>query len=175
MNNLVQHLFCSDFIGLACKFHVSPSSCDNPTHYEDYIRFSACTDFKSGVGVTHILLDGEQARIAGFVTLRATSLVSENEQGTMNVHPAIEIAELAVDAEYEQKGVGTGLLNIAVDFSDSLRSTCIGIKHIVVCADPKAIDFYKKFGFVDISAVYEVLHDGWNDNCSALLMTLPEI
>ena len=99
------------------------------------------------MGVTHILIDTAKQNIAGFITLRATSLVSEGTDKIKLVEPAIEIAELAVDAKYERQGIGSALIGIAIDVSDELRKKVIGIRHIVVCADKSAIEFYKKLGF----------------------------
>ena len=165
----------SDNAGLASDFHVSPNSCENPEYYEEYIKLNAIGDHQKGMGVTHVLLDEEQKRLLGFITLRATSLVSEGYDGVKNVHPALEIAELAVEEKFERQGVGTTLLALAIDIADELRSNMVGIRHIVVCADKAAVGFYQKFGFGKLSSLYEVLHDGWNDLCEPLCITLPEM
>ena len=175
---LVETLLSRDNIGLAWKFHVSPNSCDNPEYYDNYIRLSATSDYIKGMGVTHLLVDeiasGEQI-LAGYVTLRSTSLISDGADGKKIVQPALEIAELAVHKDYERRGIGTDLISIAISEADSLRREYIGIRHILVCADPRAIGFYEKFGFVRIASMYEVLHDGWNNDCEPLFITLPEI
>lgn len=177
---LAEEKLSLDNVGLAWGFRVSPSSCDNPEHYENYIRFSALSDYKSGMGVTRLLVDCEDAknkRLAGYVTLRATSLVSSGSGEKKNVQPALEIAELAVHEDYERKGVGTGLVAIAIDMADVLRTNDIGIKHILVCSDPKSVGFYKNdnIRFAELSALYDVLYDGWNDFCTPLIITLPEL
>ena len=175
---LVEEILSRNNSGLAWSFHVSPDSCSNPNYYDNYIRFCAISDYVKGMGVTHLLIDeGESGEpvLAGYVTLRSTSLISDGSDGKKNVQPALEIAELAVRGDYERKGVGTGLISIAVAEADTLRSKNIGIRHILVCADPYAVGFYEKFGFVKIASVYDVLHDGWNDNCEPLFTTLPEI
>ena len=171
---LREKLFCQELAGLAWKFHVNPNSCDNPDYYDSYIRFSAIGDQKMGVGVTHVMVDVEKDRLAGFVTLRATSLVSEGENGKKYVEPSLEIAELAVDADYERQGIGKTLIAIAEATADELRQAYIGIRHIVVCADSSAVGFYRRFNFGKLSELYEVLHDGWNDNCEPLYITLEE-
>lgn len=167
-------LFNTKMIGLAWSFQVSPNSCTNPAYYEEYIKFNAIGDYQKGVGVTHTLVDIENERIAGFVTLRATSLVSIGRDNVKMVEPSLEIAELAVDKDYERRGVGTALIEISIGIADELRKMHIGIRHIVVCADESAVGFYKKQGFGELSTLYEVLHDGWNDDCDALYITLPE-
>lgn len=171
---LSQKLFGKDIAGLAWSFHVNPDSCANPSYYDNYIRLSAISDYRKGMGVTFVLGDAEKNRIAGFVTLRATSLVSEGENSAKYVEPSLEIAELAVDADYEHCGVGSILVSIAIDAADNLRRTQLGIRHVVVCADSAAVGFYKKLGFGDLSSLYEALHDGWNDDCAAMYITMPE-
>ena len=169
-----EKLFNQELAGLAWKFQVSPKSCNNQEYYNEYIRYSAIGDQQKGVGVTRVLVDTESERIAGYVTLRATSLVSEGENHVKLVEPSLEIAELAVDAEFERQGIGSALIGIAIDVADELRKNYLGIRHLVVCADGSAIDFYKKLGFGELSTLYEVLHDGWNDHCDPLYITLPE-
>ncbi len=171
--NLVQEQLNRANQGLTGSFHVSPASCNNPDYYGDYIRLNAVADYQIGMGVTHLLIDKDAGKLAGYVTLRSTSLVSVQED-KMRVQPAVEIAELAVHKDYERQGVGTALLNIAVAKVDRIRETELGIKSVVVCPDPCAIGFYKRFGFTELSSLYEVLHDGWNDNCDPLILTLPE-
>lgn len=175
---IVEKLLSRDNVGLAWNFHVSPNSCVNPEYYDNYIRLSATSDYIKGMGVTHLLVDetaGGEKILAGYVTLRSTSLISDGSDGKKIVQPALEIAELAVHKDYERTGIGTGLISIAITEADSLRRKYIGIRHILVCADPSAIGFYEKFGFVKIASLYDVLHDGWNNHCEPLFITLPEI
>lgn len=168
----------TEYAGLAWKFHVSPDSCENPGHYEEYLRLCAIGDYRTGMGVTHLIIDkdetGAEIAIAGFITLRATSLVSTSETGVKIVHPALEIAELAVDKEYERKGVGSKLVDTAIFIADRLRNSFLGIKYVVLCADPKAIGFYEKMNFGKIGDLYEALREGWNDHCEPMYITFPE-
>lgn len=168
-----------DYVGLAWKFHVSPYSCEKPSHYEEYLRFCAIDDYKNGRGVTHLIIDinesGEKA-IAGFVTLRATSLISKSENDMPVVHSSIEIAELAVSEKYERRGVGSALVSLAICVADELRAEKLGIKYVVLCADPQAISFYHdKHDFEKIGDLYETPREGWNENCEAMYITLPEL
>lgn len=168
---LVAKRLNSDNVGLAWKFHVSPASCNSPEYYENYIRLCASSDYIAGMGVTHLLVDEDNGgALAGYITLRSTSLCGSEK----SVHPAIEIAELAVCSEYERKGVGTALLEVAFKLIEDLRRDSIGIKYVLVCSDPASVDFYKKFEFSELVSVYEILRDGWNNNCTPLFMRLPE-
>lgn len=171
--NLKHELLNKENVGLAWQFRVSPDSCDNPGYYENFLRLSAMTDAKAGQSVTHVLLDSDSNRIAGYVSLRATSLVSTDEDGVFLVHPAIEIAELAVDADYEGKDVGSDLVGFVILFANELRAS-IGIRSVLVCADPKAVGFYEKQHFEPLSSLYKTLNDGWNNNCIPMYLEFPE-
>lgn len=168
------------YIGLAWKFHVSPTSCDNPEHYENFLRLIAISDHAAGRGVTHILVDtcdeendiNENSKIAGFITLRATSLVDTCD-GASYVKPALEIAELAIDKEYERNGIGSKLVDTAILVATTLNDEFIGVQNVVLCADPKAVGFYEnpKVGFGRLTDYY-VLREGWNRNCTPMYIKL---
>ncbi len=158
-------LFDKELSELAWRFHVSSSSCENPQHYESYLRFNAIADKQSGMGVTHVLVDSDANRIAGFITLRVSALFYTTDEGNKRGSPALEIAELAVDADYEKRRIGSLLADFATYTADELRGKLVGIKCLLACADPAAVGFYEKKGFCPVSSLYEVLRDGYNDNC----------
>lgn len=176
--NVSLKLFSSEYVELAWRFRVSSFSCDNPEHYSNYIKFSAIQDGKAGMGLTHALIDSLEdgtRNLAGYVSLRATSLITVDQDGKYLVNPALEIAELAVDENYERAGIGTELINISLAIADRLRHESLGIKYVLVCADPCAVGFYQKQGFASVGASYNVLYDGWNNNCEPMYIRLPEI
>jgi ribosomal protein S18 acetylase RimI-like enzyme len=170
----------SKYAGLAWAFHVSPDSCHNPDYYEQYLSMCAIGDYKTGDSVTHLIVDedenGNAKAIAGYVSLRVTSLISRNESSLPCVHPSIEIAELAVSRDYERQGIGTDLVKLAVYIADELRERYVGIKYVVLCADPMSVGFYEgKCGLAKINDLYETPRDGWNDNCVPMFTKLPEL
>ena len=166
--NISIEQFNSDLSGLAWQFHVSPSSCENPDYYDSYIRFIAVADMKSGMGFTHAVIDNETKRLAGFITLRASSLFYKDEKGETRGNPALEILELAVDGDYERNGIGKLLLDIAIYIGEQMRSAFVGVKYILACADPCAVGFYEKHGFKPIEELYEIPRDGTNNNCTPM-------
>ena len=177
--NLVLRKMSPEYAGLAWKFHVSPDSCDNPEHYENFLRLNAISEQSSGRGVTHILVftdkDGKicnDSEIVGFVTVRATSLV-DSVDGVSYVKPSLEIAELAVGQKYERCGYGKLLVDIAIYIANHLNENFLGIQNVVLCADPRAVGFYenKKVGFGKLTDHY-VLRDGWNNNCIPMYIKL---
>lgn len=161
---------------LAWHFHVSRNSCDNPEYYDNYIRFSALSDFKSGFTTTSILIDSDADRIAGFFSLRATGIGSQDGEGHYIINrPALEIAELAVDKEYEREGIGTFLIDLVIKYADYLRKNCCGIRTIVLCADPKAVGFYEKNSFAKLSDTYDPMIKPETINCIPMYLDLPEL
>ena len=158
---------------LAWKFHVCPNSCDNPSHYEYYLRLNAISENASGKSVTHILLDCNSDRIAGFVSLRASSLVDVCD-GVSFGTPVMEIAELAVDQEYEHCGIGTKLVQLALVLAEKLNESFMGIRYVMLCADPRAVNFYSRndLGFGRVEDHYNVPRDGWNKNCIPMYLKI---
>ena len=170
--------FIDEDAGLAFSFKVNPESCGNNSHYEEYLRFCAITDQKSGKGVTHVLVDecadSHKKAIVGFITLKASCL-NKRYENYISGHPSIEIAELAVDMDFEGNGYGTDLVNYAYVVANKLRHEYAGIEYIVTCADPVSEFFYGKFGFSRLEDYYEVPREGWNVDCIPMFHKLPEL
>lgn len=144
-------------------------------HYENYIRFVALSERKFGQSVTHVCIDKEKNQLLGYVSIRVTSLISKDANGTLVVHPSLEISELAVSDSCERMGIGTMLVDVALAISDEIRNNFAGIRYVVVCADPQAVGFYKKLGFGEIRELFETPRDGFNDNCTPMYIQLPEL
>ena len=104
--------------------------------------------------ITRPVLDGSPLnRIAGFYTLSAYSLQRADVSAgwvTRNTPPdipAILLGMLAVDAEYQNQGLGSALLQDAVIRSRFVADN-IGAKILVVDPlTPELEGFYERFGF----------------------------
>lgn len=160
---------------MAWGFQVNPSSCGNHEHYEQYIRFSAMGDQKSGLGVTHLFIqeDEEKQELCGYITLRATAYIVHDGEQTRGF-PALEILELAVAKDAERKGVGTTLVQYAVWLASSMNKNFLGVRYVLLCADIQAVPFYEKLGFEKLADHGEVPRDGWNVDCVPMYLRLPE-
>jgi ribosomal protein S18 acetylase RimI-like enzyme len=130
---------------------------------------------KKGLGVTFVLLryeNGVPVSILGYITLKATSLISmgENEwEGS----PAVEIAELAVRNGEEGRGYGSLLLKAGIVLANKLKENFIGVRYVTVCADHKAVGFYKKV--VDFNLAehhYKLPREQWNMTCVPMYIQL---
>ncbi len=172
-------LMSGKHIELAWRFHVSSLSCDNPEYYRQYLAFSATSDHSIGMGVTHILAEHDEndnaTAIIGYVTLRTSSFTSRAEDGKKICNPSLEIAELAVDEQYEGKGYGRTLVNYAIAMADCIRNEFVALKHICLCADPRAVEFYVKNRFNKLEDYYEMPYDGSNNDCTPMYLTLPDL
>lgn len=158
---------------MAVDFQVNPSSCGNHTHYENYIRFSAITDAVCGHAFTHVVVDEDEggARMSGFISLRASSLLS-NDGATVRGDAALEIVELAVDKRCEKTGVGSLLLDFAIALAEHLNECFLSVKYIVLCADRQAASFYERYGFCKVTDYGDVPHNGANDDCVPMFLKI---
>ena len=156
--------------GLARNFRVNPDSCDNHGFYEQYLMWMAYGDLTTGANTTHILLDEDSEEIVGFVTLRATSVLSEGEvtKGT----PALEISVLAVNQKYEGLGFGRTLIDFSIHEAEFLHRNILGVENIVLMADPKSVGFYEKCGFHEIDHYTKVPQEMWNKTCVPMILRL---
>ena len=165
----------SKHIGLAWDFRVNPSSCGNPDHYENYIKFCALTDKCNGLNVTHLFIDGEDENecICGYVTLKSTAFIREDDVIRLG-YPAIEISELAVDSRFERRGLGTIMVKFAFVRAEKLRNSSLGIQYIALCADPCAVSFYERpeLGFAKIGDYEDIPRDGWNKTCVPMFVRM---
>lgn len=165
----------------AHSFYVNPDSCENPEHFESYIRYDALGDYRSGMATTHVMVEYEVQEdeteafigICGFISLKATALITSDNESIVG-DPAIEIAELAVNKNYEKENNGRALLEYAVNLCDELRDT-IGAKYLLVCAAKKAVEFYKHIlPFGNAEDYYIIPREIWNEDCIPLYFRLPE-
>lgn len=168
----------AEYSGLTRAFRVNPDSCNNPTHYQDYLKFCAVTDQLSGLGVTHLLINQNektrQQAIAGFITLKATSLVKIYDEFSEG-HAALEITELAIDINFERQGLGTLLVKFAITTAANINDEFMGIEYIVLCADPEAVAFYSHptLDFKKLEEYYYLPREAWNRGCIPMLIKLP--
>lgn len=157
--------------GLTDSFHVSPSSCENPDYYAEFIKLRAYTDMISGMGVTYIARVSDH--IAAFFTLRCSSYLQEDDGYTVG-YPGLEIAEFAVHEDWERKGVGRYLIHHIFTIADDLSDE-IGIRYVLVVSDKASVGFYEKCGFAKLDSLGDIPREGTtNRDCIPLYIRLPE-
>ena len=160
-------------VGLADRFSVNPASCANSEFYRTYLQFSALSDLYTGKDTTHLFIDEDTKRIMGFVSLRASAIISHGEGEKMTGIPALEVSVLAVDKDYEGRGVGSTLIDYVLSQADELHKQYMGIQYIVLAADKKAVGFYEKMGFVPIEKRWNrIPKEGWTGDCVPMSLGL---
>lgn len=133
----------------------SDFDCDNDL-LNNYIHKQAKQDVNRDLSACYILNDNNDKRVLGYYTLSGNSigrndfpieLIQKMPPSYVNL-PTILLGRLAIDKNEKGKGFSSILLMDAlkkcVDISDSLGVLAV----IVDPFDEKAIDFYKKYGFI---------------------------
>lgn len=161
---------------LVWNFHVNEEKCENPQHYDDYIRYSALRDLTDGLGVTYLYIDcNEETKeelIMGYISLRTSSLVKDMGEQKKFGYPALEISELAVDKRYNGQHIGTDMVLDAINIANELNEIA-SIKYLVLCADPQAKEFYEKIEFVKMHEILEEIpRERTNMNCIPMYIKL---
>lgn len=91
----------------------------------------------------------------GFFSAAADSLkLNLNEKESYDIHqkkledvPAIKLARLAVDKNYQKQGVGLNILRWCIGYILEC-SEMIAIRFITVDAYPDKVNFYQRFNFI---------------------------
>jgi ribosomal protein S18 acetylase RimI-like enzyme len=166
----------SENVGMSWSFFVDDTRCENPEHYNSYLRYQALTDQNEGLGVTYLYVEHneetEVESIMGYITLRVSSFIKDMGESKKFGYPALEIAELAVDKKYAGRHIGTEMVLDAVNIANELNKI-VSIKYIVLCSDPTAESFYKKLEFVKMSDTWEeVPREHSNVTCVPMYLKL---
>ena len=123
-----------------------------------FLKCFAHQNDKSRMGRTFVLMDNSVP--AGFVTLCSGSIdfneLPKNIKLPRYPIPAIRIARLGVDKNYQGKGCGKELLSYSLE-KIAFLANFIGVKFVVVDAKDSARLFYEHFGFVSLPSKPNVL------------------
>src|SRR2546423_4063171 len=116
----------------------------------DFIKNDCPGQMQRKVSVTKLALyDGS---IVGYITLLADSItLHADELGdfVFKQVPALKIARLGIEVKYQSQRIGTALVKYALGIASRMNDELgVGCRFLTVDSDPKAIDFYKKRGFV---------------------------
>ena len=117
----------------------------------DWLKKRALANNAQRGSRTHVVCDG--ARVVGFYALAAGSIEHEATPKPLTRNmprpiPAIVLARLAVDLDYQGRGIGAGLLQDAT--LRALKAAEEIAARVLLChaIDEAARSFYLKFGFV---------------------------
>jgi GNAT superfamily N-acetyltransferase len=128
-------------------------SCGEPA-LDRYLQSQAGQDQRRGIARVFLLIDNSEERIAGYYTLSATSILSDNlPQDVRNQlpryehTPALLVGRLAVDETFKGLGLGRALLMNALWRAWSVTSEVGAFAVIVDTKNRGAVRFYQQFGF----------------------------
>jgi ribosomal protein S18 acetylase RimI-like enzyme len=128
-------------------------TCGNDS-LDRYLREQANQDTRRGVARIFVAVEpGRPARIAGFFTLSAASVVAADlppelaKRLPRHPIPAALIGRLAVDRSFTRRGLGTILLTDALNKAMVAAQTVAMTVIVVDPIDDTAREFYSAFGF----------------------------
>lgn len=117
----------------------------------DFLWSDALNNQGSRLSVTWIVrLNGN---IVGFCTLTNDSIRTrwmQNEDGEeyeYSHYPALKIARLATNKDYESRGIGTAMLEYAMAVALKLSDEISGCRILTVDSKKDSTGFYQKYGF----------------------------
>lgn len=169
-------LMSNDYMELARSFKVNPKHCENPEHYQNYICQDSILDHKQGMGVTHVFIDEkgilQERKLAGYVTLRSSSLIMDTDGEYKLGYPALEISELAVDSNYERMNLGTDMVKFAINEATELNEETVGVQYVILCAEPQSVGFYANdnLGFKELPTYKQIPREYRNKDCVPMVL-----
>ncbi|MFH1247269.1 MAG: GNAT family N-acetyltransferase [Candidatus Micrarchaeota archaeon] len=142
-----------DLVKLSSGFDLSAFDC-NDADLNSFLKEDALMYQTSSLAVTYLCLYKNQ--VIGYFSLSSDAIrldleekndLSEPKQ-RLGEYPAVKIARLAVNKNFGNQGVGTFLVKAAMGKIAGVIVKEIGCRFVTVDAYEKAIEFYKKIGFV---------------------------
>ncbi len=123
---------------------------------ETHIKQYAYSHQKEGLFQTYFFTQDD--KYLGYVSVAISSIDREKIQKdeiaiptSINYEiPALKITRLCIFDEYLKQNVGTVLISFIEILAVTLQST-IGCRAVIVDSKEEAVDFYKKFDFVEIA------------------------
>lgn len=117
---------------------------------EDFLKNESLEDQEKGLSTTHLFIDED--KIVAYISLCNDSIGLElEERDEMGLNyltvPAVKIARLAVDSNYQGHGLGKMLIQFAAYMSNSIRKWS-GIVFITLDCYEHRVSFYEGIGFV---------------------------
>lgn len=123
----------------------------------DFLQQKASQYIKRYEAVIYCAYDDERQKIAGYYTLSNTAICQLDDPTMLKKqHPTapigcVLIGRLAVDKDYQGRGIGSDLLLHALHTIKAI-SEMTGVAFVVVDAkDDIAKNFYEKYGFKSLS------------------------
>lgn len=117
----------------------------------EFLKSESMLEQEQGLNTTFLLF--YEDKLAGFISICSDSIrlnLSEREECGLRYTniPALKIARLAIDKNFQRMGLGKILIKFAVAVAIYSRSM-MGIKFITVDCYKHRVSYYESFGFVE--------------------------
>lgn len=129
-------------------------SCVN-SELEKHIKQYAFNHQKEGLFQTYFYVD-DNDNFLGYISISVATIERTTIDDELDISssikysiPAIKITRLCVFDNFCHKGVGTILMTFA-NILAVVQQKKIGCRALIVDSKPEAIEFYKRFGFIEI-------------------------
>ena len=119
-----------------------------------FLKKSAANFHSNNIAKTYVAVENTSNRIRSYVSI----LLSEIKKEYANIedcpeasrynYPAIKIARLATDRNYEGRGIGSDLISFVAGLSITQVMPFAGCRFLILDANRAKVDFYKNRGFV---------------------------
>lgn len=116
---------------------------------DDFIKNEALDYNKKLLAKTYVWRTEEHEPVAFYSVIMDSirrEKITEKEEFEITNIPCYKIARLAVDVDYQNRGMGETMLYDAIYHAKELSKE-IGCRLITVDSKPEAVDFYNKYGF----------------------------
>jgi len=130
-------------------------SCDNE-ELEKHIKQYAFNHQKEGLFQTYFYVDDSE-NFLGYISVAVATIERTKIEDGLDISssikysiPAIKITRLCVFDDFCSRGVGTLLMTFANILAVAQQKK-IGCRALIVDSKPEAIEFYKRFNFIEIN------------------------
>jgi len=130
-------------------------SCKND-ELEKHIKQYAFNHQKEGLFQTYFYVD-DNDNFLGYISVAVATIERTKIEDELDISssikysiPAIKITRLCVFDDFCSKGVGTLLMTFA-NILAVVQQKKVGCRALIVDSKPEAIEFYKRFNFVEIN------------------------
>lgn len=133
-------------------FHSGESSLD------DWLRERALNNMRSRASRTYVLCPQNSQTVIGYYALCMGQILNKETTASMRRNmpeqiPAVLLARLGVDQEWQGQGLGSALLKDAVNRTQQAAKDIACRLMIVHALTVEAESFYQRYGFVRLPAI----------------------
>lgn len=119
---------------------------------EDFLKNESLDEQSKGLNSTRLFIDTDTGKVIAYLSLCNDSIRLEIEERdelnlTYTTVPAIKIARLAVDSQYQGQGIGKMLIKFAAYMGDKIRQMS-GLVFLTLDCYEHRVAFYESVGFV---------------------------